>query len=145
MASKTSQQAILGIQTGAIVLSSGITDLHLVTVAPVGNAATGADLTVATGGNYVPAAASLTTPTIDGDGASYRITVSSVTWSVLTTSGTNIVGVAFTKRVGGSYATSDPFFSYIEFGTAYTPPTSSGVDFVFIVPATGVLKGSPAV
>ncbi len=142
MASLTTAAAIINIGNG-LILNSGTADAHLITSAPSSAAATGADLTVATGGNAGRMPVTLTTATADGTGGAVRTTASTITWTSLYTSGTNIIGIAFTKRAGASYASTDKFFSYIEFDTAYTPLTSVGQDFVFTIPAAGLLKGVP--
>lgn len=147
MASRAFQYAILKHLNNEIDLHSGTADAHLVTADPGSSAQTGADLASASGGNYARVACTLTTPTNDGTGAAVRITASTITWAQLwTAAATPITGVAFTKRAGGSYASTDVLFSYIEFTSTFTPPTSlpgTGNDLVVAVPSTGLLKGTP--
>ena len=148
MASRAFQDAILQHLNNVIDLHSGTADAHLVTADPGSSADTGADLTSASGGNYAIGSVTLTTPTTDGSGAAVRCTASTITWVQLwTAAATPITGVAFTKRAGGSYASTDKLFAYIEFTSSFTPPTSlpaSGNDLVFTIPSTGLVKGTPA-
>lgn len=127
-------------------LTNGSLHAHLVTAAPSSSASTGASLTHASGGSYAPITCTLTTPANDGTGTSYKLTVTSITWTGLyTTAATAIVGVAFTKPPSGStYTSTDAFVSYIEFSSSYTPLTSSpGEDLRFNIPTTGILKLQP--
>ena len=148
MASRATQTTSIKIATRDTNynLTTGSIHAHLVTADPGSSASTGASLTHAAGGSYAPITCTCDTPANDGTGTSYKLTVTSITWTALyTTAATPITGVAFTKPPSGStYTSTDAFVSYIELTPgSYTPLTSVGEDFRFNVPSTGILKLQP--
>ena len=90
-------------------------DAHLLTAAPAETATTGADLSIVSGGNYTSKNFTLTAPSADGSGAKTVPSVTSLNWTGLFAgAATAITHIGFTKRAGGSYASSDPFVDAIE-------------------------------
>ncbi len=92
-------------------------DFHLVTSVPAGTINTVANLSLATGGNYIYqtiAYPTVSAPSTVNGGT--QITISSFpVWAALTTNGTPVVGMAISKRTSGSFATSDKVISYLEY------------------------------
>jgi hypothetical protein len=112
---------------------------HLVTAVPVVGNTTVADLTLATGGNY--ALQLLTSVVSSAEGLGAKVLAANPTWTALTTNGAaSIKGVAICRRAGASPASTDKVISYVEASSTYTPPTSSGTDYLFQFPATGFIK-----
>lgn len=130
-------------------LSTGTIDCHLITSMPSASASTGADLSTASGGNYAPQSATISTPASNGTGAISALSSSTIQWtSLYCGAATPIVGVAFTKRAGGSYASTDPIVSAIEFTTPTTIPnvsTTSGRSQITSSAAFGSVTAGMAV
>ncbi|MBW4580664.1 MAG: hypothetical protein KME42_13955 [Tildeniella nuda ZEHNDER 1965/U140] len=103
-------------------------DAHLLTAAPAESATTGADLTVASGGNVSRQNFTLSSPSADGSGAKTVPSVTSLTWTGLYAgAATAITHIGFTKRIGGSYASSDPIIDAIELTTDTTIASTTTV------------------
>jgi hypothetical protein len=108
---------------------------HLVTTAPARSVTTVAGLALPVGGNYALKTLTLGTPVADGTGARVSLASgSSISWpDLITTSATNIVGMALCRQLGSSPATSDEFVAFLSNNS------------VTIVESCATTSGSPVV
>ncbi len=119
-------QVLLGLLNRSFDLSSGTFYTHLVTTAPNDPTLTQvAQVTLATGGNYGPMLLQNLSFGASGNAALWR--ADDPEWTNLTTNLTATVkGLVVAKRVGGSFATTDPIVCYkpispSQFPVGYTP------------------------
>lgn len=109
---------------GGIDFSTQTFYIALVTAVPAFDITTRSGLTEASGGTYAPVVLSnptftYTNPTVNAD---LKVSFNDFTFiNLSTTSGVPIVGGVVCRRVGGSFATSDPVLLYQEFTSPYTP------------------------
>lgn len=119
-------QVLLGLLNRSFDLSSGTFYAHLVTSAPTDPTLTQvAQLTLAAGGNYAAALLSNLSFTTNGNTAIWRS--DDPEWLNLTTNlAATVKGFVVAKRIGGSFATTDPIVCYkpispSQFPVGYTP------------------------
>ncbi len=113
MPSFTSSQSTVDIL--ASHFGAGTYYIELVTVVPTRSVSTVADLTLATGGNYVRKAVTLTAAIADGTGG--KVSTTNPVWAGLTNNSSLIRGLALIQQVGGAPASVDKVRSFIELGT----------------------------
>lgn len=119
-------QVLLGLLNRSFDLSSGTFYAHLVTAAPTDPTLTQvAQLALAAGGNYAPIPLQNLSFGASGNTALWR--ADDPEWIGLTTNlAATIKGLVVAKRIGGSFATTDPIICYkpispSQFPTGYTP------------------------
>jgi len=123
-------QVLLGLLNRAFDLSTGTFYAHLITTAPSDPAFTQvAQLTLAAGGNYAPVLLTNAAFLTSGNTAIWR--ADDPVWPGLTTNlAATIKGFAVAKRVGASFATTDPIVCYkpispTQFPNGYTPNSAT--------------------
>jgi hypothetical protein len=130
----------INVKLRTLDLTTGVFYVHLVTAIPVPANSTVADLTLAAGGVYAPAIATMANPAIQADGTGAKVVLSNVTFVGLTTNNAaTIRGMVLCKRVGAAVDPTDPIICYGELTAAYTPPASA-TDLTIIIPSTGLWK-----